>query len=83
MVTVAAPKGGWAVPLTLQLMGVVYVSSSIIYDPTTGNLQECKQAGKAISMPPTAVLAELLVTVSFAMSHSVVQVADTDWVEPV
>ena len=34
-------------------------------------------------MPPIAVLAGLLVTVRFAMSHSVVQVADTDWVEPV
>ena len=42
-----------------------------------------RQAGKAISMPPIAVLAGLLVTVGFAMSHSVVQVTGTDWVEPV
>lgn len=34
-------------------------------------------------MPPIAVLAGLLVIVGFSMSHSVVQVADTDWVEPV
>ena len=34
-------------------------------------------------MPPVAVLAGLLLTVSFAMSHSVVQVEGTDWMEPV
>ena len=51
--------------------------------PPSPRIQECKQAGKAISMPPIAVLAGLLVIVGFSMSHSVVQVADTDWVEPV
>lgn len=34
-------------------------------------------------MPPTAVLAGLLIIVSFSMSHSVVEVEKTDWVEPV
>ena len=34
-------------------------------------------------MPPIAVLAGLLLTVSFAMSHSTVQVEGTDWVDPV
>lgn len=45
--------------------------------------QECKQVGKSLNIPPLAVLAGLLVTCSFAMSHSVVQVAGTDWEEPV
>ena len=34
-------------------------------------------------MPPTAVLAGLIFIVSFSMSHSVVNVEDTDWNEPV
>ena len=34
-------------------------------------------------MPPTALLAGLLIITSFAMSHSVVEVEGTDWVEPV
>ena len=34
-------------------------------------------------MSPSAVLAGLLITVSFCMSHSVVEVEDTDWMEPV
>ena len=34
-------------------------------------------------MPATAVLAGLLLIVSFSMSHSVVEVQGTDWVEPV
>lgn len=34
-------------------------------------------------MPATAVLAGLLLIVSFSMSHSVVEVEGTDWVEPV
>ena len=45
-------------------------------------LQGCKQVGRAISIPPVAVLAGLLLTVGFAMSHSTVQVEGTDWVEP-
>lgn len=34
-------------------------------------------------MPATAVLAGLLFIISFSMSHSVVKVEGTDWVEPV
>ena len=34
-------------------------------------------------MPATAVLAGLLLVVSFSMSHSVVEVQGTDWAEPV
>ena len=34
-------------------------------------------------MPPAAVLAGLLMIISFVMSHSVVEVEETDWVEPV
>lgn len=36
-----------------------------------------------MSMPPLAVLSGLLLIVSFSMSHSVVEVEGTDWVEPV
>jgi hypothetical protein len=46
-------------------------------------LQGCEQAGSALSMPPSAVLVGLLPLVSFSMSHSVVEVEDTDWIEPV
>lgn len=34
-------------------------------------------------MAPSAVLAGLLLIVSFCISHSVVKIEDTDWVEPV
>ena len=34
-------------------------------------------------MSPTAVLAGLLLIVGFTMSHSVVKIEGTDWVEPV
>ena len=34
-------------------------------------------------MSPTAVMAGLTLTLSFTMSHSVVEVAGTDWAEPV
>ena len=34
-------------------------------------------------MPPVAVLAGLLLILSFAMSHSIVQVEGTYWMEPV
>ena len=36
-----------------------------------------------MSMPPLAVLAGLLLIISFSMSHSVVEVEGTDWAEPV
>ncbi len=37
----------------------------------------------AISMPPVAVLAGLLMTISSNMSHSCVAIEGTDWIEPV
>lgn len=46
-------------------------------------IKGCQQVGTAISMPPLAVLAGLLVVVGFCMSHSVVVQEGTDWVEPV
>ena len=46
-------------------------------------MQGCHQIGKALSIPAIAVLAGLLVTVGFCMSHSCVEVEATDWVEPV
>ena len=42
-------------------------------------LQACRQLGTAISMPPVAVLAGLLMIISFSMSHSCVVVEGTDW----
>ena len=46
-------------------------------------LQGCRQIGEAISLPATAVLAGIIMIVGFSMSHSVVEVEGTDWVEPV
>ena len=46
-------------------------------------MQGCHKVGRAISIPAVAVLAGLLMTVSFRMSHSTVEVEATDWVEPV
>ena len=43
----------------------------------------CHQAGVSMNMPALAVLAGLLLIVSFSLSHSVVEVEGTDWVEPV
>ena len=39
--------------------------------------------GKAMNKPATAVLSGLLILISFFLSHSVVEVPRTDWVEPV
>ena len=36
-----------------------------------------------MGLPPIAVLAGLILVVSFSMSHSVVAVEGTDWIEPV
>ena len=44
--------------------------------------QGCSQVGKAITLPATAVVVGLILILSFTMSHSV-EVAGTDWVEPV
>ncbi len=46
-------------------------------------LQGCAQVGKALSVPPTAILSCLLLLISFFASHSSVVVEGTNWVEPV
>lgn len=46
-------------------------------------MQGCHQVGKAISVPPLAVLAGLLLVVGFSMSHSTVELESTEWIEPV
>ena len=46
-------------------------------------MQICDQAAEAIGMPSTAFLAGLIDITGFAMSHSVIEVQDTDWFEPV
>lgn len=45
-------------------------------------MQGCRQIGKAISVPPAAILGELLILTSFVISPAVVTVPQTDWVEP-
>ena len=45
-------------------------------------LQGCEQIGKAIDMPPCAILSGLLLMISFFMAHTAVQVPDTVWLEP-
>ena len=46
-------------------------------------IQGCKQVGKALNMPPTAVLGGLLILTVFAMSHAVVNIPYTNWTESV
>ena len=48
-----------------------------------GGTQGCFQVGKALSIPPVAVLGGLIVLTSISISPSVVTVPDTDWEEPV
>ena len=55
-------------------MGFIYYAASF---------QGCAQIGKAMSMPPTAVLGGLLVVAAFCMSHASVSVPGTEWVEPI
>ena len=45
--------------------------------------QGCQQVGKAMSVPPAAVLGGLLIITSFVMSPAIVKVPGTNWVEPV
>ena len=45
-------------------------------------MQGCSQIGKAMSVPPGAVLGGLLFLTSFVISPAVVTVPGTDWVEP-
>ena len=45
-------------------------------------IQGCEQLGRALDMPPDAIISGLLLLVSLFMSHCVVQVPDTMWIEP-
>lgn len=45
-------------------------------------LQGCEQLGRALDMPPDAIITGLLLLVSFFMSHCAVEVPDTMWIEP-
>ena len=47
------------------------------------SFQGCAEIGKAMSMPPTAVLGGILVVVAFCMSHGSVSVPGTERVEPI
>lgn len=46
-------------------------------------LQGCEQVGKALNLPPTAVLCGYLILGSYVLSPAVVEVPETDWSEPV
>jgi hypothetical protein len=45
-------------------------------------IQGCEQLGRALDMPPDAIISGLLLLVSFFMSHCAVEVPDTMWIEP-
>lgn len=45
-------------------------------------IQGCKQIGRAIDMPPDAILSGILLLMSFFMSHCVIKVPGTVWIEP-
>ena len=45
-------------------------------------MQGCWQLGKAMSVPPAAILGGLLILTSFVLSPAVVRVPGTTWVEP-
>lgn len=46
-------------------------------------VQGCRQVGKALNVPPTAVLCGYLLLGSYVLSPAVVEVQGTDWAEPV
>lgn len=45
-------------------------------------LQGCEQVGRALDMPPDAILSRLLLLMSFFMAHCVITVPGTVWIEP-
>ena len=45
-------------------------------------MQGCQQVGKALSVPPAAVLGGLLIITSFILSPAVITVPGTSWIEP-
>jgi hypothetical protein len=46
-------------------------------------MQGCQQIGKAMSVPPSAILGGLLILTSFIISPAVIEVPGTDWKEPI
>ena len=46
-------------------------------------IQGCEQLGRALAMPSIAVLSGLITITAYCMSHSIVEVEDTEWFEPV
>ena len=59
-----------------------YICISVIHPFSLYCLQGCWQLGKAISVPPTAILGGLLILTSFVISPAVINVPKTDWIEP-
>ena len=45
-------------------------------------MKGCIQLAKAMSVPPGAILAGLLILTSFVLSPSVISVPGTEWTEP-
>lgn len=75
-------KGGNE-PILLCIVNMYASRLWILVVAFTFMLQGCDQIAKAICLPPTAVLYGFIIIMSFAMSHSVVEASETDWVEPV
>ena len=46
-------------------------------------LKGCEKVGRAMNLPPTAVLCGYIVLGSFVLSPSLIKVPGTDWTEPV
>ena len=61
----------------------VYIAASGVIASIFLYLQNVQQVGQAFSMPADAVLAGLIMIISFSISHSDIQVEGIDWVEPV
>ena len=55
----------------------------LIFTLSTLSLQGCEQVGKALNLPPLAVLGGYLIIGSFILSPASVKVPNTDWEEPV
>ena len=68
---------------TVSAIYVYYNNYTTEKNLATFLFQGFQQLSNAISMPPTSVLAGLLMILRFCMSHSVTEVEKTDWIEPV
>ena len=65
------------------LQNIIVNNGKSIFRKSFFYCQVCNKIGKAMSMPPTAVLSGLSIIVSFMLAHSTVQVEGTQWKEPV